>query len=196
MLFSMTDEEEEEQTLDPVSHLLDEESDEPSSNPLQREEASYRAETKKILTEAGPSAARRLSRIATSGEDKDASGAASAILDRIGFEKGSSDGPKASQSLLPVEALVSALLGIGKVLGIREADALNTQQIMRNVTKSSIERVEYEEEIEEPTGESGKLLPPALLKSSRPTVRTPRVAEKGKKSKKSTPLPGRGRKAR
>jgi hypothetical protein len=179
---------EKEETLDPISSLLDPSSPEPSSPlALLDDEASQKKETKRILFKAGPAAARRLSRIVEGGEDKEAVGASTAILDRIGFEKGTAPLAKASSSTLPPDVLVAALLGIGKVLGLKEAEKL------RNVTPDAEKGDFVEEGQEKPVDQSGKLLPPALLHSSRPSVRPSGTGEKKSKGKKSPSSPRRGK---
>jgi hypothetical protein len=109
--------EEDEEFSDPVSEILS-----PSSQKKSKKSSSpSKTETRDILERAGPTAALRLAQITEHGDDKEAVPAAQAILDRIGFGKADSSLPRAPSSILPAQALIAALLGIGKVLGVAEA---------------------------------------------------------------------------
>jgi hypothetical protein len=124
----MQSEEDAPREIDPLQALLGQvgEEDAPAPSP-----SDPKSKTKQILMAAGPAAAKRLAGIAEHGDDKEAVSAASHILDRIGFGKGDADPARPSSNALPQQALIAALLGIGKVLGLKESEKL------RNVTPES-----------------------------------------------------------
>lgn len=131
----MSNDDEEESYADPLSEILN-----PSLNekPPKKSEKPSKIETREILERAGPAAALRLASITEHGDDKEAVPAAQAILDRIGFGKSDSSLPHSSTSILPARALVAALLGIGKVLGVQEAQNLQEGVLIERKALSAV----------------------------------------------------------
>lgn len=114
-------------TIDPIHALLrpvDDDSEVLLNEPENADDLLLKEKTKKILYKAGPSAARRLAQVSETGDDKEAVAASTTILDRIGLAKGEMGPASGLGSALPQQALIAALLGIGRVLGIKQAGGL------------------------------------------------------------------------
>jgi len=112
----------EELTTDPVSNLLGSAPADEVSSVLDPSDPKEKA--KLILERGSPAAARRLVSIAENADAKDAGPACRAVLESVGLGKRETGNPAPANQLLSAAALLGALAGIGKVLGIREADQL------------------------------------------------------------------------
>lgn len=145
---------------DPVASLLASlpEDDEPLS-PLEPSDPKERA--KAILERGAPGAARRLVSIAEHADAKDSAPACRAILESVGLGKRETGFPAPPNQLLSAAALLGALVGIGKVLGIREAEAL------KNVTFQEEPLETTAEAVSDPEG-TRELALPAPLHGARP----------------------------
>lgn len=111
-------------SLDPISALQDKLDREDRENREESPRGDPKEKTRRILLDAAPHAARRLATISRSGDDKEAVSASQAILDRTGFGKIDSSPHAPPQNLLSNAAVAAALLGIGRIFGLKEAENL------------------------------------------------------------------------
>jgi len=175
----------EELSADPVSSLLGSTIADEVSSVLDPQDPKEKA--KLILERGSPLAARRLVQIAEHSDAKDAGPACRAVLESVGLGKRETGSPAPVNQLLSAAALLGALAGIGKVLGLKEADQL------KNVTPQE-EPVEKSQEAVFNREGTGELLLPAPLHSARRApsepVHQPRLRKASGAKKK--PVKSRG----
>lgn len=176
----MSDSEDQNQQ-DPVASLLASLPEDEPSSPLEPSDPKERA--KAILERGAPGAARRLVSIAEHADAKDSAPACRAILESVGLGKRETSQPMPQNQLLSAAALLGALAGIGKVLGIREADQL------KNVTPQEEPLETTSEAKPDPEG-TRELALPAPLRSARAVgprpVHQPRL-RKAERAKEEPP---------
>jgi len=149
---------EEPLSIDPVTSLLSSLPEDEVSSVLDPQDPKEKA--KLILERGAPGAARRLVSIAENADAKDAGPACRAVLESVGLGKKETGSPAPVNQLLSAAALLGALAGIGKVLGIREAEGL------KNVTPREEPFEKSKETVSDREG-TGELLLPAPLHSAR-----------------------------
>lgn len=122
----MNDEEDLQPSHDAIGALVDGRASRESETPLASEDPKQ--EAKRILERAAPKAARRLERIADFGDDKEAVAASTRILESVGLGKTDQIVPHTEKSI-PLQDLIVGLVGVGKVLGLKEAEKLQHMEV-------------------------------------------------------------------